>query len=150
MYFINILVRYLEATSTPTLQFIIPCTPQSKPAICDFIPDLGTIIFPWGLKFMAVRKVIYRGRIFWLTVFQFWGEVSPRASILLMFAGHPTTVFCKISVLRSKYCLQFSISWEQLKNSKWPFRSCTIFEAYLINSLRFSEFNFSHSLLDPG
>ena len=24
--------------------------------------------------------------------------------------GHPTTVFCKISVRRSKYCLEFSIT----------------------------------------
>ena len=150
MYFINILVRYLEATSTPTLQFIIPCTPQSKPAICDFIPDLGTIIFPWGLKFMAVRKVIYRGRIFLASSFSILRRGVSSRLYPIDVSGHPTTVFCKISVLRSKYCLQFSISWEQLKNSKWPFRLCTIFEPYLINSLRFSEFNFSHSLLHPG
>ena len=24
--------------------------------------------------------------------------------------GHPTTVFCKISVRRSKYCLEFSVT----------------------------------------
>ena len=54
--------------------------------------------------------------------------------------GHPTTVFCKISVRRSKFCLEFSFTW--LKISRWPFHSCTIFEAHLIlliNSLRFSE-----------
>ena len=32
--------------------------------------------------------------------------------------GHPTTVFCKISVWRSKYCLEFSITWGRLKISK--------------------------------
>ena len=26
--------------------------------------------------------------------------------------GYPTTVFCKISVRRSKYCLEFSIAWD--------------------------------------
>ena len=25
--------------------------------------------------------------------------------------GHPTTVFCKISVRRSKFCLEFSFTW---------------------------------------
>ena len=53
--------------------------------------------------------------------------------------GHPTTVFCKISVPRSEYRLEFSITWVRLKVSKSPFHSCTIFEAYVINSLRFSE-----------
>ena len=55
------------------------------------------------------------------------------------FQGHPTTVFCKISVRRSKYCLTFSITRGRLKIYTWLFHSCTIFEAYLINSLRFSE-----------
>ena len=53
--------------------------------------------------------------------------------------GHPTTVFCKISVRRSKNCLEFSIAWGRLKISRWPFHSCTIFVIYLINSLRFSK-----------
>ena len=25
--------------------------------------------------------------------------------------GHPTTVFCKMSVRRSKFCLEFSFTW---------------------------------------
>ena len=52
--------------------------------------------------------------------------------------GHPTTVFCKISVRRSKYCLA-SFAWGRLKISRWTFHLCTAFEAYLINSLRFSK-----------
>ena len=52
--------------------------------------------------------------------------------------GHPTTVFCKRSVRRSKNYLEFSIAWERLKISRWLFHSCTIFEPDLINSLRFS------------
>ena len=63
--------------------------------------------------------------------------------------GHPTTVFCEISVRRSKYYLEFSIIWGGLKLSRRPLQSWTIFEAQLINSLRFSvssfcKFNFSH------
>ena len=52
---------------------------------------------------------------------------------------HPTTVFCKISVRRSKFCLEFSIAWIGPEISRWAFHSGTIFEAYLKNSLRFSE-----------
>ena len=32
--------------------------------------------------------------------------------------GHRTTVFFKISVRRSKFCLEFSITWEQLEISR--------------------------------
>ena len=41
----------------------------------------------------------------------------------------PTTVFCKMSVRRSKYCPQFSITWGRLIISTWSFHSCTVFEA---------------------
>ena len=49
-------------------------------------------------------------------------------NLTLFSQGHPTTVFSKISVWRRR-----------LKISGWTFHSCTIFEASLINSLRFSE-----------
>ena len=39
----------------------------------------------------------------------------------------------------NQYCLEFSITWGCLKISKWQFLSCTIFEAYPINPVRFSE-----------
>ena len=52
--------------------------------------------------------------------------------------GHPTTISCKISVRRSKNCLEFSIPWGRLKISRslWSlFHSCTIFEPiYQVNS----------------
>ena len=68
-------------------------------------------------------------------------EHSRQSSVTVIHQEHPTTVFCKISVRRSKNSLKFSIAWERLKISRWPFpfmsHSCTIFEAYLINSLRF-------------
>ena len=53
--------------------------------------------------------------------------------------GHPTSVLCKISVRRSKYCLEFSITWGRLKTSRWSFNSCKILDAYLTNSQRLSE-----------
>ena len=52
---------------------------------------------------------------------------------------HPTSVFCKIFVRKSKYSLEFYITWEWLKISRWSFYSCKILDACLINSLRFSE-----------
>ena len=52
---------------------------------------------------------------------------------------HLSTVFCELSVRRSKYCLEFSITWGRLTLSRWPFHSYIIFETYLINSLRFSK-----------
>ena len=54
------------------------------------------------------------------------------------------TVFSEISVRRSKYCLEFSITWRRLKISRWQFHSCTILKAFLTNSSRFSEVSFSH------
>ena len=51
--------------------------------------------------------------------------------------GHPKAVFCKITLRRSKECLQFSIPWGRLRISRWPFHSYKIFVAYLINPLQF-------------
>ena len=45
------------------------------------------------------------------------------------------TVFCGISVRKAKIAQEFFRS---------PFHSCTIFEAYLRNSLRFSKVKFFH------
>ena len=61
---------------------------------------------------------------------------------LVFIQGHPTTVFSEISVRRSKNCLEFSIAWGRLKISRWLFHSCTIFEAYLMKSLRLSQDGF--------
>ena len=66
------------------------------------------------------------------------------AVFLISCQGYPTTVFCELSVRRSKYCLEFS-SWGLLEISGWPFHSGTIFEAYFINPhYDFLKFNFSH------
>ena len=63
-----------------------------------------------------------------------WAAWSKKARIS---QGHPTTVFCKICVRRSKYYLEFSITWGKPKSSWWPFHLCRIFEAYLITEIPF-------------
>ena len=60
-------------------------------------------------------------------------------------------IFCYIEALNRgtqrlfsvKYIFgEFYIVWRRLKIFRWPFRLCTIFEAYLINPLRFSKVKF--------
>ena len=85
-------------------------------------------------QFRTPEENLCRGvlKTFWIFWHLFYVEALNR--------GHPKTVFCKISVRRSiKYCLEFYIAWGRLNIFRWPFRSCTIFEAYLINPLRFSK-----------
>ena len=60
-----------------------------------------------------------------------WQALVPRQ-------GHPTTVFCKISVRRNKFWLEFSSTWGWLKISRRPLQSCTIFVAQLTNFLIFT------------
>ena len=100
------------------------------PLICQFF--VTCYCFDWNLAssvICACRSVKIHHELF------FYSQVQ----------GHPTTVFCKLSVLRSKYCLEFSIAWGRLKKFRWPFHSGTIFEVYLINSLyHFLKLNFSH------
>ena len=57
-----------------------------------------------------------------------YGWTSRKIIADMIIQGHPTTTFCKISVRRSKYCLEFSITWGRLRISRWPFHSWTIFE----------------------
>ena len=46
----------------------------------------------------------------------------------------------RLPVAKREYCLEFSTTWGRPKISRWPFHSSTtIFEAYLLDSLRFSE-----------
>ena len=72
------------------------------------------------------------------------------AVFLISCQGYPTTVFCELSVRRSKYCLEFS-SWGLLEISGWPFHTGTIFEAYFINPhYNFLKFNFSHFTRHAG
>ena len=53
--------------------------------------------------------------------------------------GHPTTVFGKIFVRGSKYCLEVSIALERLKISRCLFHLCKIFGVFLLTSLQFSK-----------
>ena len=72
--------------------------------------------------------------IIWLWRSKTWAAWSKKPRIS---QGHPTTVFCKICVRRSKYYLEFSITWGRLKSSRWPYHLCRIFEAYLITEIPF-------------
>ena len=67
--------------------------------------------------------------------------------VCLFVQGHPTTVFCEISVRRSKYCLEFSFAWGRLVNFqmnvafKYNFQSLsnkfpTIFWSLIFHNLR--------------
>ena len=51
------------------------------------------------------------------------------------FQGYAATVYEKYLFRESNYCLECSITWGWLQISRWPFRSCTIFKAHLINSI---------------
>ena len=65
-----------------------------------------------------------------------WSFALTRYEICNQKDAQPRTVFCKISVRKSKYCLEFSITWERLKiSSDRAFHLWTIFEVYLINFL---------------
>ena len=75
--------------------------------------------------------------------------VGSNKSFCDFFQRYPMTVFCKMSVLRSKYCLKFYITWERLKLSRWLSHSCPSFKAYLIKSRLFSEVKFS-TFHSPG
>ena len=63
--------------------------------------------------------------------------VGSNKSFCDFFQRYPMTVFCKMSFLRSKYCLKFYITWERLKLSRWLSHSCPSFKAYLIKSRLF-------------
>ena len=52
--------------------------------------------------------------------------------------GAPKDFFCKISVRRNKCWLEFSITWGQLKISRWSFHSCTYNLRSLCNKFRTS------------
>ena len=56
-----------------------------------------------------------------------------------LLQGHPTTVFGKIFVRGSKYCLEVSIALERLKSSRCLFHLCKIFGVFLLTSLQFSK-----------
>ena len=55
------------------------------------------------------------------------GNHISRCRKILTIQGNPTIIFCKIAVHRSKYCLEFSITWGRLKIS------------YKIRNLKFSD-----------
>ena len=69
-----------------------------------------------------------------------WNQLKNRQQkhVALRNQGHPTALFCKISVRRSKNSLEFSMPWRGEIISRWPFHSSTVSKAYLTSALRFS------------
>ena len=68
------------------------------------------------------------------------GNHISRCRKILAIKGNPTMIFCKIAVRRSKYCLEFSITWGRLKISRWSFHLRTIFDTLI--PYDFLKFNF--------
>ena len=77
-----------------------------------------------------------------LNIVRLWRRVVyVRKKVFLKITGAPNDCFLK-NICSKKQILttiEYSMVWGRQKISKWPFHSCTIFEAYLMNSLRFSE-----------
>ena len=67
-----------------------------------------------------------------------------RVTLLSVSQGHPTTVFCKISVRRNKYCLEIFCYLRTAKNSYMTVPFTYSFRRLSYDSLRFSEVSFSH------
>ena len=96
--------------------------------------NVGQVVMAQATKFSWwTGKLIYMGHSY----------LSQENNLI---QGRPKAVFCKITLRRSKECLQFSIPQEgRLRISRWPFHSYKIFVAHLINPLQFFlKFNFVH------
>ena len=89
----------------------------------------------------AVMNVLYIRHSIWPISGKTWCscELSFKIAFISVWCfpirGTQRLSVCKISVRRSKYYLQFSITWGRLKISLWPFHSCRIFDDFPINPL---------------
>ena len=115
----------------------------SKQAIIS--ADQNTVCIYWFL--IKLQNFIMN----WIHFNSFGGgwqsDVFVCLFVCLFVQGHPTTVFCEISVRRSKYCLEFSFAWGRLVNFqmnvpfKYNFQSLsnkfpTIFWSLIFHNLR--------------
>ena len=118
-------------------KFLVHCTTTTwNLPMRRFMEDIRQQIFLSLFEHDKVIKNLTPGKVayIWRNVpFHVWKD----AIFLVMFwlpsssllpKSHPTTVFCKISVRRTKYCLEFSITWGGQKKF-----------LDVINSLQFSE-----------
>ena len=92
--------------------------------------SIQTVVIIWNLKVLACflafraergvrRKRGKKNRGLWVSVLYYMlpGTCYLKVRVVVdVVQGHPTTVFCKISVRRSKYCLEFFITWRTAKN----------------------------------
>ena len=115
----------------------------SKQAIIS--ADQNTVCIYWFL--IKLQNFIMN----WIHFNSFGGgwqsDVFVCLFVCLFVQGHPTTVFCEISVRRSKYCLEFSFAWGRLVNFQmnFPFKDNlqslsnkfpTIFWSLIFHNLR--------------
>ena len=115
----------------------------SKQAIIS--ADQNTVCIYWFL--IKLQNFIMN----WIHFNSFGGgwqsDVFVCLFVCLFVQGHPTTVFCEISVRRSKYCLEFSFAWGRLVNFQMnvPFKDNfqslsnkfpTIFWSLIFHNLR--------------
>ena len=121
------------------VNFLSTARPRRETSQCDVLWRTRTYDNKFSFLYLNMDKVIKNltpGKLayIWRNVpFHVWKD----AIFLVMFwlpsssllpNSHPTTVFCKISVRRTKYCLEFSITWGGQKKF-----------LDVINSLQFSE-----------
>ena len=136
------ITRSLKSNTKTINDFKLDCRLTSEEILSS---PAGPLVHPDHNIILQVTRFAFFGAGY-KTIIRSWEQWSESPFPLLLkgieerYQRQPTTVFCKISVRRSKYCLELSITWGRLKICTWwQFHSCTIFEAYLINSLRFSE-----------
>ena len=83
-------------------------------------------------KIMKQLKLPLEFKAYWslritsdVTCFETYKNLKPMhcdetwINLIYIDQGHPTTVFCELSVRRSKYCLEFSNTWGRLKIARW-------------------------------
>ena len=116
---------------------VIGC--MSRILICEWQPRMMEIQGTWkaaSVVFKCTTNLLPNLKSSQYRTEPFKRKVGPAIDLLdldlvLVFTknreGHPTTVFCKTSVQRNKYCLEFYITWGRLKISRWPFHSLPIF-----------------------
>ena len=95
----------------------------------DFAAMLNLLYITWsGIGQSDIFRQWTRRRNLLVTLAQYtvthFRSSSTKSSsgfLSSLIQGHPTTGFCKLSVQRSKYCLEFFVTWGRLKISGLSF-----------------------------
>ena len=103
--------NYKTSNKTSTIPTCVKMN-EGKTLLYFFKVKLQYFYLPLGRKF----PVFFLFKIASDKIVQHWA-MPRKFNAALIFQGHPTTVFYKISVRRNKYCLEFSTTWGRLKIS---------------------------------